>query len=75
MGGLTRVILTVLGMVNLRFQGRFVFISLRPVLGSVWQLMSWPQPGHHVANFFHLIGVSVSINTGVLTRHGTEYYL
>ena len=38
MGGLTRVILVVLGAVNLQFQGQFVSISLRPVLG-IAQLM------------------------------------
>ena len=32
-GGLTSVILIVLGTVNLQFQGWFVSISLRPVLG------------------------------------------
>ena len=43
-GGLTSVFLTVLGEVNLQFQGPFVPISLRPVLrivaahvlGTVW---------------------------------------
>ena len=34
-GGLTRVILVVLGTVKLRFQGRFVSISLRPVFRTV----------------------------------------
>ena len=34
-GGLTGVILTVLGTVILRFQGRFVPVSLRPILGIV----------------------------------------
>ena len=34
-GGLTRVISIVLGTVNLQFQGRFVSISLRPILGTV----------------------------------------
>ena len=33
MGSLTRVILVVLGAVNLQFQGQFVSISLRPILG------------------------------------------
>ena len=33
--GLTRIILVVLGTVNLQFQGRFVPISLRLVLGIV----------------------------------------
>ena len=35
MGGLTRVILLVLDAVNLQFQGQFVSISLRPILGIV----------------------------------------
>jgi len=33
-GGLTSVIFIVLGTVNLHFQGWFVSISLRPVLGT-----------------------------------------
>ena len=33
------------GTVNLQFQGRFVSISLRPVLRSV------AQSGHHIINF------------------------
>ena len=47
-GGLTDVILIVLGIVNLRFQGLTVSISLRPVLrivaadvmGTVWSSCS-----------------------------------
>ena len=35
MGGLTSIILIVLGTVNLQFQGWFVSISLRPVFGTV----------------------------------------
>ena len=35
LGGLTNIILIVLGKVNLHFQGWFVSISLRPVLGIV----------------------------------------
>ena len=27
---------------------------------EVWQVMSWIQSGHHVVNFFYLVGVSVS---------------
>ena len=34
-GGLTSVILVVLGTVNLQFQGQFVSISLKPVLETV----------------------------------------
>ena len=34
-GGLTSAILIVLGTVNLQFQGPFVPVSLRPVLGIV----------------------------------------
>ena len=47
-GGLTSIILVVLGMVNLQFLGRFVSISLRPtlgimaayVMGTVWSSCS-----------------------------------
>ena len=70
MGGLTRVIMIVLGTVNFHFQGQFVSVSLRPILGSVWL-----QSDHHVANFFHLVPVSVSINTRELKQYGSEYYL
>ena len=34
-GGLTSVILVILGTVNLQFQGRFVLISLKLILGTV----------------------------------------
>ena len=34
-GGLTSIILIVLGIVNLQVQGQFPSISLRPVLGTV----------------------------------------
>ena len=34
-GGLTSIILMVIGMVNLQFQGQFVSISLRPIPGIV----------------------------------------
>ena len=51
-GGLTSVILIVLGAVNLHFQGQFVSISLRPVLGivaayvmaTVWSSCSYLLP-------------------------------
>ena len=72
-GGLTSVLLTVLSTVNLQFQGRFVSISLRPVLGIVAAYMSWLQSGHHGLNFFYLAGVSVS--TRQLTGRGPEYDL
>ena len=49
-GGLTSVILIVLGPVNLQFQGPFVSISLRPVFRIAVARMSWVQSGHHVAN-------------------------
>ena len=51
--------------VNLWSQGRFVPIFLRPVLRIVAASMSWLQSGHHGVNFFHLMGVSVS-----MTAHG-----
>jgi len=34
-GGLTSITLVILGTVNLQFQGQFVFISLRPIIGIV----------------------------------------
>ena len=67
--GLISVMLVVLGTVNLLLQDQFVSISLRPILGSVWL-----QSDHHIANFFHLVPVSVSINTRELKRYGSEYY-
>ena len=64
-GGLTSIILVILGIVNLQFQDPFVPISLKPVL-RMWQLMSWVLSGHHP-------GVLVTI--GQLTGCGSEYYL
>ena len=52
--GLTSVILVALGTVNLQFWSPFIPISLQPVL-ELWQLTSWVQSRHHVANFFHLV--------------------
>ena len=43
-GGLTSIILIFLSTVNLQFQGVF------PFLEELWQLLSWPQSGHHVVN-------------------------
>ena len=45
--------------VNLQFQGQFVSTSLRQIL-ELWQLILWVQSGHHIVNFFHLVGISVS---------------
>jgi len=49
------------------FQMHLVFsssISLFPLPGSqfskLWQLLSWLHSGHHVVNFLHQVGVSVS---------------
>ena len=64
--GLTSLILTVLSTVNLQFQGQFVPISLRPVVGIV-ALTSWLHPAYHIVNFPHLVGVSIS--RGQLTRY------
>ena len=51
-GGLISVILVVLGTVNLQFQGHFVPISLRPVLGIVAAyVMATVWFGHHIVNF------------------------
>ena len=71
-GGLPSIILIVLSTVNLQLQGWFVSISLGQ-FSELWQLMSWLQSGHHAVNFFHPVGVSVSIRQ--LTGHGSEYYL
>ena len=35
--------------------------------------MAWLQSGHHVVNFFYLLGISVS--TKQLKGYGSEYYL
>lgn len=35
--------------------------------------MSWVPSGHHLVNFFHLVGISIS--TRQLTGHGSEYCL
>ena len=53
------IILTILSIVSLQFQGQFVPISLRPVLRIVAAHVRL-QSGLHVVNFFHLLGVSVS---------------
>ena len=41
--------------------------------------MSWLQSGHHVVNFFHLVGVlsvdTQKVSTRQLTGYGSEYYL
>jgi len=47
LGSLTSIILIVLSTVSLHFQGWFVPVSLKSVL-RMWQLVSWPQSGHHV---------------------------
>ena len=67
-GWLIRFILIVWDAVNLQFQGQFVSISLRPVLRVVAAYVLaivWSQ----VVNFFHLVGVSVSLRqlTGYLS--------
>ena len=71
-GGLTTIILIVLSTASLQFQGQFVPISLRPflrivaayIMATVWS---------SCINFFHLVGVSVSIRQ--LTGYGSAYYL
>ena len=69
---LTSVILIVLSTVGLQFQGSVCSQFLE---ASSWNsgLMSWLQSDHHVVNFFHLMGVSVSVRQ--LTGYGSEYYL
>ena len=52
--GLTSIILTVLGTVNLQFQGPFVPISLRQILRIVAASVM-VQSGHQIVNFFHLV--------------------
>ena len=57
-GGLTSVISIVLGTVNLQFQGRFVSISLRPILRIVAAYVmatTWSS----CVNVFHLVGFSI----------------
>ena len=54
---LISIILIVLSTVDLQFQGWFVPISLRPILGIV----PWLVSGHHVANVSYLVGVSVPV--------------
>ena len=52
-GGLLSIILVVFGTVNLQFQGHFVPMSSRPVLGIVAAyVMAIVWFGRHVANFF-----------------------
>ena len=70
--GLNSFILIVFSTVNLQFQGQFVPISLRPILRIVAAYVML-QPGHHVVNFFHLVGISASIRQ--LTGYGSEYDL
>ena len=69
-GGLTSVILIVLGTINLQFQGWFVPIS-RDQFSELWQLMSRLQSRHYIV--FYLVGVSIPIRQ--LTGYGSEYYL
>ena len=69
-GGLTSIILIVLSTVSLQFQGQFVPISCVQ-FSELWQLTSWLQSAHHVVNFFHLVGLSIS--TRQLTGYGSEY--
>ena len=71
-GNLTSVILVILGIVNLQFQGPFVSIFWGQLL-ELRQLMLWLQSGHRVVNFFHLVGVSVTVRQP--TGYGSEYYL
>ena len=70
---LTGVILILFSTVHLQHQGQFVPISLRSVLGIVAAHVMATTSGHYVVNFFHLVGVSVSIRQ--LTGDGSEYYL
>ena len=49
-GGLTSIILIVLGPVHLQFQGPFVSISWGQ-FSELRKFMSWLQSGHHVVNF------------------------
>ena len=38
---------------------------------ELWQFTSWLQSVHHVVNFFHRVGLAVSIKQ--LTGYGSEY--
>ena len=64
---LASIIWTVLSTVSLQFQ-----VSVFPFLWGQFS-ESWLQCGHHVVNFFHLVGVSVSVRQ--LTGYGPEIYL
>ena len=71
-GGLTSVILIVLGTVSLYFQGWFVSISWGH--GSeLGQLVSWLWSGHCVLDFFHLVQVPVSANSSQDTAQTILY--
>ena len=48
--GLTRIILIVLGTVNVQFQV-CLFVCLCGLFLELWQLKSWVQSGHPVVNF------------------------
>ena len=49
--------------VQLVFSSRVGFFPfLWGQFSELWQLASWLQSGHHAVNFFHLVGVSVSIS-------------
>ena len=64
---LASIIWTVLSTVSLQFR-----VSVFPFLWGQFS-ESWLQCGHHVVNFFHLVGVSVSVRQ--LTGYGPENYL
>ena len=49
-GGLTNILLVVLGIVNLQLQGLLLAFPCGQFT-ELWQLMSWPQSGHHASHF------------------------
>ena len=58
--GLIGNLFIALNTINLQLQGWFVPISLRLLLGVVATYVM-ATSSHHVVNFFHPVGVSVSI--------------
>ena len=58
--------MVVSGTVNLQFQGPFILISLRPVLGIIAAYVM-VQSGHHVGNYSHLKKVNMFISRSVVS--------
>ena len=54
------VILIVSRIVNQQFPAPFVSFFFFFLEASSWNVVAYIMTGHHVVNFFHLMGVSVS---------------